>query len=136
MAGGIFISYRRDDTRHVAGRLAGDLMDRFGAERIFRDIDSIDAGDEFPQRLDKALNHCVLMLVLIGRQWLDATDDQQRRRLDDPNDWVRLEIATALRRGIRVVPVRANPIDAFRGQGKGGATARLLASRRQDLAKE
>ena len=105
MAGGIFISYRRDDTRHVAGRLAGDLMDRFGAERIFRDIDSIDAGDEFPQRLDKALNHCVLMLVLIGRQWLGATDGQQRRRLDDPNDWVRLEIATALRRGIRVVPV-------------------------------
>ena len=57
MAGGIFISYRRDDTRHVAGRLAGDLMDRFGAESIFRDIDSIDAGDEFPRRLDKALNH-------------------------------------------------------------------------------
>jgi hypothetical protein len=49
MAGGIFISYRRDDTRHVAGRLAGDLMDRFGAESIFRDIDSIDAGDEFPR---------------------------------------------------------------------------------------
>ena len=105
MAGGIFISYRRDDTRHVAGRLAGDLMDRFGAESIFRDIDSIDAGEEFPQRLDKALNHCVLMLVLIGRHWLDASDGQQRRRLDDPNDWVRLEIATALQRGIRVVPV-------------------------------
>jgi TIR domain len=105
MAGGIFISYRRDDTRHVAGRLAGDLMDRFGAESIFRDIDSIDAGDEFPQRLDKALNHCVLMLVLIGRQWLGASDAQLRRRLDDPNDWVRLEIATALQRGIRVVPV-------------------------------
>lgn len=105
MAGGIFISYRRDDTRHVAGRLAGDLMDRFGAESIFRDIDSIDAGEEFPQRLDKALNHCVLMLVLIGRHWLDASDSQKRRRLDDPNDWVRLEIATALQRGIRVVPV-------------------------------
>ena len=66
MAGGIFISYRRDDTRHVAGRLAGDLADEFGADSIFRDVESIDGGEEFPVKLERALAQCEMMLVLIG----------------------------------------------------------------------
>lgn len=105
MAEGIFLSYRRDDTRHVAGRLAGDLAERFGHGSIFRDVESIDGGEEFPVKLDRALASCAMMLVLIGPKWLDITDAQGRRRLDDPADWVRQEIAAALRRGIRVVPV-------------------------------
>lgn len=105
MAEGIFVSYRRDDTRHVAGRLAGDLADRFGADSIFRDVESIDGGEEFPAKLEKALGQCAMMLVLIGPKWLDIADAQGRRRLDNPDDWVRQEIAAALRRGIRVVPV-------------------------------
>lgn len=105
MAGGIFISYRRDDTRHVAGRLSGDLADRFGAASIFRDVESIDGGEEFPEKLEKALSHCQMMLVLIGAKWLGITDAGGRRRLDNPDDWVRQEIATALRRKVRVVPV-------------------------------
>lgn len=105
MAGGIFISYRRDDTRHVAGRLSGDLADRFGAASIFRDVESIDGGEEFPEKLEKALAQCQMMLVLIGAKWLNIADANGRRRLDNPEDWVRQEIATALRRKVRVVPV-------------------------------
>ena len=102
---GVFVSYRRDDTRHVAGRLAGDLADHFGTDSIFRDVESIDGGEEFPVRLEKALAQCAVMLVLIGHDWLAAKDAQGRRRLDDPADWVRQEIVAALRRAVRVVPV-------------------------------
>ncbi len=105
MTQGIFVSYRRDDTRHVAGRLAGDLAAHFGHDQIFRDVESIEGGDEFPAMLEKAIEKCALMLVLIGPQWLAAADSQGRRRLDDPADWVRQEISVALRHGVRVVPV-------------------------------
>lgn len=102
---GIFISYRRDDTRQAAGRLADDLGDALGTERIFRDIEKIEIGVDFEQALNQALVNCEVMLVLIGRQWLTVTDAQGQRRLDQPGDWIRTEIVTALRRGIRVVPV-------------------------------
>jgi len=105
MAGGIFISYRRDDTRHAAGRLARDLADHFGSDRIFRDIETIEPGVDFVEALNKALAGCVVMLVMIGDQWLKVTDAKGRRRLDDPRDWTRLEVVTALQRGVRVVPV-------------------------------
>ena len=105
MTGGIFVSYRRDDTRQAAGRLADGLADHFGSANIFRDIEGIELGVEFAQALNQALEACVVMLVLIGPKWLDIRDAQGRRRLDDPSDWIRQEISTALRRGIRVVPV-------------------------------
>lgn len=105
MSGGIFISYRRDDTRQAAGRLADDLAEAFGGERIFRDIEKIEIGVDFTQALEKALAECEVMLVLIGRQWSSIADGQGRRRLDQPEDWIRAEIVTALKRGIRVVPV-------------------------------
>ena len=105
MSAGIFISYRRGDARHAAGRLADDLAAAFGADSIFRDIDGIDLGVNFAQALERALSACKVMLVVIGPQWLDARDEQGRRRLDLPTDWVRLEIASALARDIPVVPV-------------------------------
>jgi TIR domain len=105
MAGGIFISYRRDDTRQAAGRLADDLADHFGSRHIFRDIEGIELGVDFAQALNQALEACVVMLVLIGPKWLEVRDAQGRRRLDDPRDWIRQEIVTALKRGIRVVPL-------------------------------
>ena len=105
MNAGIFISYRRDDTRQAAGRLADDLSDQLGAERIFRDIEKIELGVDFEQALNQALENCEIMLVLIGRQWLTVADAQGQRRLDHPNDWIRIEIVTALKRGVRVVPV-------------------------------
>jgi hypothetical protein len=105
MSGGIFISYRRDDARQAAGRLADDLSDHFGASNIFRDIEGIELGVDFVDALNRALEICVVMLVLIGPRWLDIRDAAGKRRLDDPKDWIRQEISTALQRGIRVVPV-------------------------------
>ena len=105
MAQGIFVSYRRDDSRHAAGRLAGDLAGHFGRDSIFRDIEGIEPGVEFPVALEKALANCVVMVVLIGPQWLAIKNAKGQRRLEQPGDWIRLEIATALERGVRVVPV-------------------------------
>lgn len=102
---GIFISYRRDESRHAAGRLADDLVDAFGSESIFRDIEGIEPGVDFKKALDKALGSCVVMLVLIGPRWLQMADDHGGRRLDQPGDWIRMEIATALARDTRVIPV-------------------------------
>jgi|GEM_PF-2498379 len=106
MAAGIFISYRRDESRHAAGRLAEDLSQTFGAEHIFRDIEGIELGVEFAKSLEQALAACSVMLVLIGPQWLDMPDRKRGgRRLDQVDDWIRQEIATALKRDVRVVPV-------------------------------
>lgn len=102
---GIFVSYRRDEARHAAGRLADDLAEAFGAESIFRDIEGIEPGVDFTQALDKALGTCVVMLVVIGPRWLDMADASGGRRLDQPGDWIRVEIATALQRQTRVIPV-------------------------------
>jgi TIR domain len=104
-AGGIFVSYRRDDTRQAAGRLADDLADRFGAKRLFRDIETIELGVDFTVALNQALASCAVMLVLIGDKWLTIQTAAGQRRLDDPTDWIRQEISSALKRGIRVVPV-------------------------------
>lgn len=105
MAGGIFVSYRRDDARQAAGRLADGLIEHFGDANIFRDIEGIELGVDFVDALNRALEACVVMLVLIGPRWLDIRDAKGQRRLDDPRDWIRQEISTALQRGIRVVPV-------------------------------
>lgn len=105
MAAGLFISYRRDESRHAAGRLAEDLAQVFGVDAIFRDIEGIDPGVDFSSSLERALGSCVVMLVLMGPRWIDISDAQGRRRLDDPQDWIRQEIATALSRNVRVVPV-------------------------------
>ena len=102
---GIFISYRRDDSAGFAGRLYDRLAERFGAARVFMDIDAIAPGHEFATDIEKALSDCKACIVLIGRDWLTITDENGRRRLDDPTDFVRLEVATAIRRGIAVFPV-------------------------------
>ncbi len=106
MPAGIFISYRRDESRHAAARLADDLGRRFGEGRIFRDIEGIELGVEFAKALDTALKSCSVMLVLMGPQWLNMPDTKRGgRRLDQSDDWIRQEVATALKRNVRVVPV-------------------------------
>jgi hypothetical protein len=102
---GIFISYRRDSSRHASGRLADDLAQAFGSASIFRDIEGIEPGVDFTRSLEKALRSCAVMLVVIGPQWLDASNAHGRRRLEQEDDWVRLEIETALARDIRVIPI-------------------------------
>ena len=105
MPGGIFISYRREETGWPAGRLYDLLVEHFPAEQVFKDVDNIDPGDDFVERITAAVASCDVLLALIGPQWLRITDENGQRRLDNPKDWVRLEIETALTRKIRVIPI-------------------------------
>jgi hypothetical protein len=102
---GVFISYRRSDSDVAAGRLADDLTAIFGRETIFRDVDTLELGEDYTTALDHALDSCAALIAMIGPRWASITDDVGRRRLEDPKDWVRLEITRALQRGIRVIPI-------------------------------
>ena len=102
--GRIFISYRHEDSAYPAAWLFEHLVQKFGPARIFKDVDSIEPGDDFIEAIEHAVGSCSVLLAMIGRGWLQAADESGRR-LDDPADFVRVEIETALSRGIRVVPV-------------------------------
>lgn len=103
---GIFINYRRDDARSEAGRLFDWLSQYFGKDQVFMDVSgSIEPGLEFDRVIENAVSCCEVLIVVIGKQWLTAVDEHGKRRLEEPNDFVRLEIAAALNRNIRVIPV-------------------------------
>src|SRR5207302_1189705 len=101
----VFVSYRREGTAAYAGRLSDRLRARFGEDRVFMDVESIAPGADFVTAIEDAIGRCDTALVVIGRTWLTATSPRGGRRLDDPEDFVRLEVAAALARGILVVPV-------------------------------
>jgi formylglycine-generating enzyme required for sulfatase activity len=103
--GGIFVSYRRQETSHLAGRLSDRLADRFGEGQVFMDVDAIEPGVDFAEEISRAVAACKVLLAVIGPNWLTATDQRGRRRLDDPDDLVRLEIEAALARNVRVIPI-------------------------------
>jgi hypothetical protein len=105
MGGNIFISYRRETDSAFAGRLYDRLEPPFGRERVFIDVDSIAPGEDFVAVLQARVAACDVLLALIGHGWLAATDAAGCRRLDNPDDFVRIEIAAALAQGKRVVPV-------------------------------
>ena len=100
----IFISYRREETAYPAAWLFDRLEARFGEEQIFKDVDSIEPGEDFVERITAAVASCDVLLALIGEEWLTIANEGGRR-LDDPKDFVRLEIEAALARDVRVVPV-------------------------------
>jgi hypothetical protein len=105
-AHGIYLSYRRSESAAYAGRLFDHLNRHFGRDSVFMDIQGgIRRGQEFARAIDSALNACDAVLVVIGKDWASCTGQDGRRRLEDPKDWVRLEVAAALRRDILVVPV-------------------------------
>jgi hypothetical protein len=104
-AHGIFISYRRNDASYPTNWIASELAAHFGAGVVFKDVDSIEPGDDFAEKITAAVSSCVVLLAVIGRRWLGADTEDGRRRLDDPGDFVRLEIEVALTRGIRVIPI-------------------------------
>ncbi len=99
----IFICYRREDTAANAGRLADALVERFGRNSVFMDVDTIEPGVDFNEEIDRAIGHCDVLIALIGPRWLEAAN-ARGRRLDDPQDYVRVEIGHALDRNIRVIP--------------------------------
>ena len=102
---GIFISYRREDTEGQARALCIELEDRYGEKSVFIDVDSIDPGRDFRLALRDNIGSCDALLALIGPKWLDAKSPDGRRRLDDPQDFVREEIGIALKRNVSVTPI-------------------------------
>ncbi len=102
---GIFVSYRREDSSGHAGRLTQALRDQFPDTRVFFDLQAIKAGVDFVASLQTALSSSSVLLAVIGPRWLSAQDASGKRRLDDESDFVRLEITTALQRGVNVIPV-------------------------------
>jgi TIR domain/Kelch motif len=102
--GRIFISYRRQETAYPAGWLYDRLAERY-AGQVFKDVDSIELGDDFVDVITAAVAKCDVLLALIGDEWVTIADEHGRRRLDDPDDFVRLEIEAALTRNVRVIPI-------------------------------
>jgi hypothetical protein len=104
----IFISYRREDTAAAAGRIYDRLVAHYGRNQVFMDVDSIEIGERFSDVVNRTVGTCDILLALIGDRWLTLHDARGHTRLSNPEDWVRMEIAAALRRNIRVVPVLVN----------------------------
>jgi hypothetical protein len=100
----IFLSYRREDSQWAALLLYEQLSQSFGANRIFMDV-GIKPGVDFHQAIEEAIARCDILIAVIGNQWSTITDENGKMRLSDPDDFVRLEISSALKRGITVVPI-------------------------------
>jgi hypothetical protein len=103
--GTLFISYRRSDATTVSGRIYDNLARTFGENNVFKDVYAIPPGVNFAQYIDGYIRKCSVLLAIIGSEWLSAVDQNGAPRLDDPNDFVRLEIEQALKRKIPVIPL-------------------------------
>jgi len=109
IGGSIFISYRRKDNGSFAHLLYRELEKAFDRERLFMDVEGhIEPGADFAEVINRHVTNCDVLLALIGEGWLDAAHEDGRRRLDQDGDFVRLEIASALEAGKRVIPILAN----------------------------
>ncbi len=105
MRGQIFISYRREESKWSARSLYDRLVVHFERKQIFMDVDTLKPGVDFFEAIERSVGSCDVLIAVIGAHWVNATDEQGRRRLDNPEDFVRMEIATALSREVRVIPV-------------------------------
>jgi tetratricopeptide (TPR) repeat protein len=101
----IFLSYRRTDSADVTGRIWDRMIAKFGEGGVFKDVDSVPLGVDFARYIAEHVQRCTVLIAVIGRQWLDVTDGNGHRRLDNPADFVRIEIEAALARDIPIVPV-------------------------------
>ncbi|HKY26640.1 MAG TPA: toll/interleukin-1 receptor domain-containing protein [Pyrinomonadaceae bacterium] len=101
----IFLSYRRSDSAYVAANLSDKLQQRFGRDSVFFDVDTIPLGVDFREYIGNAVGQCDVLLAIIGDQWVRSVDAQGNRRIDNPSDFVRVEIESALKRNIPVIPV-------------------------------
>lgn len=103
--GRVFISYRRAEASHIAGRLYDWLTRKIGDQQVFMDVDSIELGVDFAEVVVGAIERCSILLAVIGHQWEAVVDKDGKQRLSRPDDLVRLEIETAIKRGIRIIPL-------------------------------
>lgn len=101
----VFISYRRTDSDDIVGRIYDRLTAKFGKEAIFKDVDAIPLGSDFRQVIEEGVSKCQVFLAVIGRDWLTVTESDGSRRLDNPRDYVRIEIESALESRIPVIPL-------------------------------
>ena len=129
--GRIFISYRREETAYPAAWLFDRLAGRFGRDQVFKDVDSIEPGDDFVEVITTAVGSCHVLLALIGGRWLTIADQDGQRRLDNPSDFVRLEIEVALARNVRVIPILVDGARMPRAEELPASLAKL--ARRQAL---
>lgn len=106
----VFINYRTGDGEWPAAFLDDKFKRRFGADRVFRDATSLEPGHDFRHELRRRLERCTVLVVIIGPSWLTSRDDSGRRRLDNPADYVRMEIEESLKRTIRVLPITLNDV--------------------------
>ena len=125
--GQFFISYRRDDAEADAGRIADRLRSAVGDDGVFFDTLAIEGGDRWMERIDQALSSAQVMLVVMGRTWLTLAGPEGRPRLWAPDDVVAYEIASALQRGIRVIPVRVQGTPLPRAENLPEALRTLVA---------
>jgi hypothetical protein len=107
---GIFINYRGEDSKTAAALIDTQLTAQFGSDQVFLDSRSIPAGSDFAEELLAQLRACSVLLVVIGSRWLTLTDAAGQRRIDDPQDWIRLEILEAFSHGLRVIPVLTDDV--------------------------
>ena len=131
--GRIFISYRREETAYPAGWLYDRLVERY-PDQVFKDVDSIELGDDFVEVITAAVGSCDVLLALIGDRWVTIADEDGRRRLDDPDDFVRLEIEAALTRKVRVIPILVDGATMPRAEELPPSLARLVRRNALELS--
>jgi len=130
----VFINYRRDDAAGDAGRLFDVLSARFGKGFVFMDIDAIQPGADFAEVINQAVGACDVLVTVIGKSWLSAANADGRRRLDDPRDLVRMEIQSALKHKIRVVPALVQGAQMPRADQLPKSLARLASRNAVELS--
>lgn len=108
MADNVFINYRRQTESGVAGRISDSLTRELPGISIFMDVDKLSPGEDFEQGLERSLANCKVLLAVIGPEWLGMKNSAGKRRLDDPKDFVRRELGTALAKNVRIIPLLVN----------------------------
>lgn len=107
----IFISYRREDSADITGRIYDRLSGEFGRDAIFKDVDDIPLGKDFRKHLNEEVSQCQILLAVIGKEWANCTDGNGNKRLHNKEDFVRIEIEAALSRDIPVIPLLVSDAD-------------------------
>jgi len=120
----IFISYRRNDSNDVTGRIYDRLVRHFGKDRIFKDVDNVPLGVDFRKQLHDSVHQCQVLLAIIGKNW--SGDEVNPPRIADARDYVRIEIDAALERDIPVIPVLVQGAQLPYEQGLPNALKLLL----------